>query len=126
MPLDDLTQKTHNELETVASKHSSFEGFLQDVQRLAETVWHNARSKGHDPASIVGDVEESLPDLEQAVTDAEQVLVDTRAKRDAAVAKASEPESNSGSTPAEPASPVSEGGFPTTNVDIHESQPVQH
>jgi hypothetical protein len=112
MPLDDLSQKTHGELETVAAKHPTFESFMQEVQRLAETVWHNARAKGHDPYSIVGDGTESVD-----------------GENDGSPMPAEDEKGDGGqpvTTPAEPASPSSEAGFPTTNVDIQqESQPVQ-
>jgi hypothetical protein len=113
MPLDDLSQKTHSELETVAAKHPTFKSFMQEVERLAETVWHNARAKGHDPRSIVGDAssDDGVPDPPQS-DDGDNTEGD-----------GGQPVT----TPAEPASPSSEAGFPTTNVDVvtPESQPVQ-
>lgn len=105
MALDNLSTSTHGELEDIAKKHPNFESFMQDVERLADLVWHNVRAKGHDPNSIVGDgTEGSDGEPEEIPGDDNQKVT----------------------TPAEPASPSSEAGFPTTNVDVGTSQPAQH
>lgn len=136
--VDVLKDATHTDLKVLASKHSSFEDFMHDLEGLAERMWHNARSQGHDPYSIVGDADKTVSELEQDVTDAEQALADARTRlenakdeQDALVpgptgepapAAQMEPgptdEGQPITTPAEPASPSSEGGFPTTNVGV--------
>jgi hypothetical protein len=118
MPQDSLSSKTHGELEDLASKHHTFETFLQEVQRLADTVWHNARAKGHDPQSIVGD---SQPASEPQGDDVDGANAEGDGGQPV-------------TTPAEPASPLSEAGMPTSNVgvvvndapDEGTSVPVQH
>lgn len=157
--VDELQNSTHEDIATLARKHGSFETFLQDVQRMADRAWHNVRSQGHDPSSIVGDVNKTVDDLEKDVTDAEQALATARKKLQEAQqppaqevpqpagddvnganaqgdgGSANEPAEGAQVTPgptdsgdqvtqpAEPASPVSDAGFPTSNVDV--SQPVE-
>lgn len=112
MPQDSLSQKTHSELEDVASKHHTFASFMHEVQLLADTVWHNSRAKGHDPSKIPETSPESPAAGANAEGDGGQPVI----------------------TPADPASPKSDGGFPTTNVGVvvneqpetGTSVPVQH
>jgi hypothetical protein len=132
--VDDLKTGTHDDIKALATRHGAFESFMQDLERLGEKAWHNARSQGHDPASIVGDVEKTVSELEQDVTDAEQALAEAKTRLETAK---NEPEpadpvsttpADDGaqvSQPAEPASPVSDAGFPTSNVDVaQESHPA--
>lgn len=119
MALDNLSKQTHSELEDIATKHSSFESFMQDVQRLADLVWHNVRGKGHDPHSIVGDAEKDpVPN---------SIVGDVRSAQSLSAEAPSPASDNEQSTsPAEPASPQSEAGYPTSNVDVEQpSQPVE-
>lgn len=94
--LDGLSTKVHDELKTLASKHHSFGSFMADLEVLGEKMWHNARSQ-----SIVGDAKKAPAEPQG---DEGQVIT----------------------TPAEPASPVSDAGFPTSNVDVaaQPSEPV--
>lgn len=63
--LDHLTQEVHDKLAAVAAKHPTFQTFMQDMERLADTVWHNARTQAE------GDLAQAA---DQAVTDAKTDL----------------------------------------------------
>jgi hypothetical protein len=54
-PLDGLSPSTHSDLKAMAQKHARFESFLQDMERLAETMWHNARRQSES------DIQQALP-----------------------------------------------------------------
>jgi hypothetical protein len=143
-----ITDKTHAELKALAGLHTSFDAFLQDVQRLAEKMWHNAKSQNEEDQSVqptpapygVGGL---VPSSAQSKTDAQQSAIDdgTAARNDPASNGGDgdfQPSGDGGNEPApaatltpgptddgeqvtqpaEPASPVSEAGFPTTNVDV--------
>jgi hypothetical protein len=57
--LDDIDKKVHEELKALALKHPTYETFMQDVQRLGEKMWHNARSQAE------GDVKSAEGELVQ-------------------------------------------------------------
>lgn len=110
-----ITAQTHEDLKALAAKHYTFPEFMHDVEVLAERMWHNSRRQSeqdinvphaHKQHSIVGDSE---PRSTEATSPAAE---------DNAVQQ----------TPAQPASPQSEGGFPTSNVGVQvpaeESQPA--
>lgn len=59
--LTNLSDDVRKELVNLASKHQNFETFLQDITKLAETSWHNARQQGLVDLENAG---------EQAVADA--------------------------------------------------------
>ena len=103
-----ITDKTHAELKALASLHTSFDAFLHDVERLAEKMWHNAKSQNETDQSVqptpapygVGGLVPPAP--AQSKTDAQQAAIDdgTAARNDSA--------SNGGDgdfQPSEPASP---------------------
>jgi hypothetical protein len=143
--VDEMKNSTHDDIQELATKHGAWESFYQDVQRLAETAWHNARAQGHDPSSVDSG-EKTVEQLQNDVTYFEQQLADAQDRLEQA--QQAEPQGDDvdganasgdggnepapaatltpGPTddgeqvtkPAEPASPVSEGGFPTSNVDV--------
>jgi hypothetical protein len=49
-----VTADTHNELKDIAAKHGRFETFAQDMARLAEHIWHNARRGGDVTPEVTG------------------------------------------------------------------------
>ena len=118
MPLDNLGKTTHDDLQQLALEHPSFESFLQEVQRLAEKLWHNARSQAEAQAEA---------DLEQQAIAARTAAGNDPSAAPPLQSPAVGEEGNDGAPvdegqpitqPAEPASPVSDGGFPTTNVGV--------
>ena len=50
MAMDQLRDETRKDLEALAAQHSTFESFLQEVQRYADLAWHNVR--GRQPTSM--------------------------------------------------------------------------
>lgn len=42
----DISDNASAELEEVAKGHPSFESFLQDLERVADRIWHKVRSNG--------------------------------------------------------------------------------
>ena len=94
--IDDAVGNTaHSQLEDLALKHSSFADFMQDMERLAERAWHNAKSHSEGQQSL-GDEEPA--DEPQNSDDSED---------------------RGPNQPVQPASPQSESGFPTSNVESH-------
>lgn len=120
--MDELGQKTHDDLQALAVKHPDFNSFLHDMQKLADLVWHNAKRQNEE------DVAEAQAE-DKAMADAEQDII---AQRTAAgndpgaappiqsppVTEDPAPEGQPVTVPAEPASPVSDAGLPTSNVGV--------
>jgi hypothetical protein len=126
--VNDMKNSTHDDIKALATKHGSWETFWQDVQRLAEQAWHNARAQGHDPSTVEDkDGNDGAP-------------VENEPAPAATMTPGPTDEGQPYTAPAEPASPVSGGGFPTSNVGVvvspdpedgtpvpveeHESQPL--
>jgi hypothetical protein len=58
-----VAQEAWDKFREEASKHSSFETFLQEITRLAESVWHQARGAGEtqDPNAPAGEETTEAP-----------------------------------------------------------------
>jgi hypothetical protein len=112
--LDSLSTRVHEELKSLALKHPSYESFMQDLQRLGDTMYHNARAQ----AEVDG--QQALTEIKQ---DAEKDLVPQPVGDDVDGANAQGDGGQPVTTPAEPASPASDAGLPTSNVGIVDPNP---
>ena len=154
--VDALTDATHKDIKALAAKHDSFAAFMHDLQLLGEKLWHNSKSQNEQDQSV-----QSTPAARRAEADAEQAKIAARNEEaegaqaepgptgDPAEGAQTEagptdegtpvtwppaPDNAQQTTPAEPASPVSDAGLPTSNVDVvvgenlqeGTSVPVQH
>jgi hypothetical protein len=105
---DAIGSTAHSQIEDLAAKHSSFEAFMQDMERLAEKAWHNSKSHAEvngqqslgdeEPAAASSGTIENIDDLKPA-------------------GEQDEDENRGPNTAVQPASPQSESGFPTSNVE---------
>jgi hypothetical protein len=97
--MDRVSDKVHAEFESLAAKHPTYETYMQDVERFAEAVWHNARVH-KEQGTLVGAEEVPQPEtpVDPAVTDNANAQAEVQAKaptqdkpvpEDAAVIKAS-------------------------------------
>jgi hypothetical protein len=112
--VDEMKSSTHDDIKDLACKHSTWNEFWQDVQRLAEKAWHNARSQNEQDQSV-----QPTPAPGQNKADEELTPGPTGEPAEGAQVEAGPTdEGQPVTTPAEPASPVSDGGFPTTNVGV--------
>jgi hypothetical protein len=61
-----VSQNVYAELEGLAKKHGRYETFAQDLARIAEVVWHNARGKGVQGTEVDAEVATEPADDESA------------------------------------------------------------
>jgi hypothetical protein len=67
-----VSQSVHDELAAEAKKHPGFQTFLNDMQKLAENVWHKVRVQASDDAKEA--VTEAEGDAVAAVTPEAQTV----------------------------------------------------
>lgn len=77
-----LSDQVHAELEKVALQHPRFETFLQDVERVAQRVWHKVRTDGthvlaQDGAEAVSELETAAKNDLAAAQPADQPVSST-------------------------------------------------
>jgi hypothetical protein len=61
-----VSQNVYAELEGLAKKHGRYDTFAQDLARIAEVVWHNARGKGVHGTEVDAEVGTEPADDESA------------------------------------------------------------
>jgi hypothetical protein len=124
-----VTTSTHDQLKALAVRHSTFGDYMHDVEMLAEKMWHNSRSQAEVDKRKAAEAAQAEQDAINAVTEARRqhsIVGDAKPRATEATSPAAEDNAVQ-QTPAEPASPQSEGGFPTSNVGVQvpeESQPA--
>jgi hypothetical protein len=96
---------------------------------LAEKMWHNSRSQAEvdkRKAAEAAQAEQDAIDAATQVRKQHSIVGDDKPRATEATSPAAEDNATQ-QTPADPASPQSEGGFPTSNVGVQvpeESQPA--
>jgi hypothetical protein len=75
-----VSQKVYTELEDLAKKHGRFDTFAQDLARIAEVVWHNARGKGVQGTEVDAEVGTEPADDESAPVSDESAPVSDESK----------------------------------------------
>ena len=114
---DAIGNTAHSQIEDLAARHSSFEAFMQDMERLAEKAWHNSKSHAEGQQSM-GDEEPqqassgTIKNIDELKPAGERPGDEEEPQND------DDSENRSESHPADPASAPTESGFPTSNVEI--------
>jgi hypothetical protein len=94
MSLDNVSPVTHNDLTAIANKHETFDSFMEDMQRLADLVWHNSRVQDARSEEAVAAVSTDQPVPEDAAS--QPAMDPTGNPEDEAAAKEAEAAAKTG------------------------------